>query len=90
MTEGDFADYQEVPEAYFGKLQSVSSEPKSDLDMFKWLMSTMKGYSRAKLLEIVSTSAKFEDLKMLSDEEIKIYYCEGMISAMIANRKKPK
>lgn len=84
MSDEDLADYKAHPDAYFGKIVPVQKNLTTPYDLFAWLMDMYKTTPRDKLLEFVSNWPDFERLQQLSDEDLRVEYCERTAAAMVA------
>lgn len=79
MSDAQLADYKAHPDAYFGKIKAVPKQVRSPYDLFLFFMNAYAATPRAKLLELMGWSD--ERAKDLTDEELRIRYCEGMVVA---------
>jgi SEC-C motif len=85
MSDDELADYKAHSDAYFGQVVPVKKKLNDHLELFEWLMDVNKRLSRAQLLENLSKSPRFDELKDLSDNDLLIEYCEGMTAGFAAS-----
>lgn len=89
MTDNDFAEYAEFPDAYFGRVLPGPTKLKDSFELFGWLMATHKTTTRANMLAWFSTTRDMAALEKLSDEDLRVTYCEAMVTATEAMSSKP-
>ncbi len=89
MTDNDFAEYTEFPDAYFGRVLPGPTKLKNNFELFEWLMATQKATTRANMLAWFSTTRDMAALEKLSDEDLRVTYCEAMVAATEAMSSKP-
>lgn len=90
MSDEDFAEYTEFRGAYFGRVLPEPMNSKDSFELFEWFMDTQKTIHRDKMLAWFSAARDFAELEKLSDEDLRIAYCEAMVAAMEAKTSKPK
>jgi hypothetical protein len=90
MSDSDLAEYAEFRDSYFGRVLPGPVEPKDPFELFEWLMATCKTLTRAKMLAWFSAARDLAELEKLSDEDLRIAYCEAMVGAMEAKTPKPE
>jgi hypothetical protein len=88
MSDDELADYKAHSDAYFGQVVPARKKLEDHFELFEWLMDVNKQLSRAQLLENLSKSPRFDELKDLSDNDLLIEYCEGMTAAFAASMPK--
>lgn len=89
MTDNDFAEYAEFPDAYFGRVLPGPTKLKDSFELFGWLIATHKTTTRANMLAWFSTTRDMAALEKLSDEDLRVTYCEAMVTATEAMSSKP-
>ncbi len=89
MTDADFAEYVEYRDVYFGVVKPAGAHPKDEFELFEWLMEVQKNTPRETMLSWFSSTRDRAELEQLSDEDLRITYCEGMVAAVTAQRQKP-
>ncbi len=90
MSDADLAEYAQFRDVYFGRVLPGPMTPKDNFELFEWFMATHKTMSRAKMLEWFSTARDLAELEKLSDEDLRIAYCEAMVAAVEVTASKPK
>jgi hypothetical protein len=89
MSDADLAEYAEFSDAYFGRLLPGPTKPKDNFELFEWFMATHKTMPRAKMLAWFSAAPDLAELEKLSDEDLRIAYCEALVAAVEAKTSKP-
>lgn len=90
MSDEDLAEYSDYPDTYFGRVLPGPIKPKDELERFEWFMATHKTMPREKILAWFSSAANLAELEKLSDEDLRITYCEALVAFMVAKTSKPK
>jgi hypothetical protein len=88
LSDDELADYWAHPEAYFGRIQPVSKGIRSIYEMFCWLMESYRNTPRERLLEFMATAPNLDELHKMSDDELRMHYCEGLCATLEAERLK--
>lgn len=87
MTDADLSDYRQFGDSVFGKeFQKHKSE--NEFEFFEWLMKANANTSREKLIEWLGPAHR-PNAEGLSDEDLRIYYCEAMVATAV-QRKGPE
>lgn len=81
MSDEDFSEYLQFPDAYFGRIVPGPSKPKDEFELFEWFMAVSTRTPREAILKWFANSPDFEDLHLLDDEELRILYCEGLVAS---------
>jgi hypothetical protein len=81
MSDSDLAEWKEFGDAFFGKVPMASgTHVKNDYEMFEWFMEGYKDLPREQMI------AKFApgslDFEKMTDEELRIVYCENCVAAL--------
>ncbi|MGX4773894.1 YecA family protein [Bradyrhizobium guangdongense] len=84
MDDGQFEEWQLFGEAIFGRASAGSTHAKDEFEMFEWLMEVHKDYPRDKIISGFAASGM--DFDRLSDEELRMTFCENIV-ANLANRR---
>ncbi len=82
MTDDELIDYREHKDAYFGKILPASSNLKTANDLFEWFMGSYKATPRARIIELMQPHAQPAEFEMMSDDEVRAVYCEGLVGIM--------
>lgn len=88
MTDEEFSEYKEFGDAYFGKSDQGNKVVKDDFEMFEWLMYANRNMARDKMLDWFASWRNRAELEAMNDEELRIQYCNGLVSALVARRSK--
>jgi hypothetical protein len=78
LTEAEMGAWKAHPETFFGEVRKLPKKAKNWLELAKFFYESYKSTDREKLLEWMKTADDFEHLKMLSQEELAIVYCERL------------
>lgn len=84
MTEEELIAYRRQPDTFFGVTLKQTQKAKNPLDLFDFFYEGYKDTPRLRLLEFVKNRPDFEVLQKLSDEELLITYCEGIVYSALA------
>jgi hypothetical protein len=77
------SEYKEFGEAYFGQVpQTKIKRPKNEFEWFTWFMDAYKDALRENILAWLSPARDRAELEKLSDEELRMVYCEAHVAAM--------
>jgi hypothetical protein len=83
ISEEELIAYRRQPDTFFGVTRKQTKKAKDSLDLFDFFYESYRKTARQRLLEFVKDRPDFDALKKLSDEELLISYCEGLVySAM--------
>jgi hypothetical protein len=88
MSDDELADYRAHSDAYFGQVVPARKKLEDHFELFEWLIDVNKRLSRAQLLENLSKSPRFDEVKDLNDNDLLVEYCEGMTAAFAASMPK--
>lgn len=88
MSDEEFSEYKLFQESYFGIVRPGPSAPKNDFEMFEWLMMANASLSREEMLSSFKTAPDQEKLSTLSDDELRMAYCNGQLTSLIRSRQK--
>ena len=88
MSDADFGEYSQFRDAYFGQVVPVQKNPKTPFELFEWLMETHKTTPRGNILGWLSAAPNAEELAKLSDDDLRMTYCEGLVASMAAMASK--
>lgn len=91
MSDEALMEYSEFREAYFGRVALGSKNLKNEFELFEWFMVANENMPRDKMIAWFSPARNLTaELEKLSDEELRMAYCEGLIAAMQARKAKPQ
>jgi hypothetical protein len=89
MSDEEIAEYKEYGPAYFGEVRGGSKKLKTAFELFEWFMETQKDMPRVKILAWFAKSPGLGQLEKMSDEELRIAYCEALVSSVEARKANP-
>jgi hypothetical protein len=84
ITDAELAAYRSHPDTFFGVYREVGVSLKTPLDMFEWLHKCYSNTPRARLLEFLKDAPDIAALSQLSDDELRLVYCDRMTGATLA------
>lgn len=87
MSVADLAEYAEYRDAYFGRVTSAQKDAKDVFELFEWLMETQKHFPREKMLTFFSKAPAFAEYEAMSDDDLRIAYCEALVAAIPEKRE---
>jgi hypothetical protein len=87
MTDSEIAEYKKYGPAYFGDPRAGGKKLKDPLELFEWLMETQKNMSRVKLLAWFGGNPALPTLEKMSDDELRLAYCEALTASIDARSK---
>jgi uncharacterized protein YjiS (DUF1127 family) len=83
MSDPEFLEYKEFGEAFFGRVPlEASNQIKDPFQFFEWLMVVNQATSRKNMLDWFSETRNRAELEQLSDDELRMLYCEAHLGAM--------
>jgi hypothetical protein len=83
MSDTEFSEYKEFGEAYFGRVPlQTGNQTKDPFHFFEWLMEVNQATPRLNMLDWFAPTRDRAELENLSDEELRMVYCEGHVGAM--------
>src|SRR5206468_3963533 len=89
MSPDELHDYRGNKEAYFGKVVHVGRNVGNDpYEMFKAFFENQMGMSRNTLLGRLVGFRTPEEFAKWSDEDLLMFYCEGLVRGALAGRTK--
>lgn len=89
MSDAALAEYRQYGDAYFGRSSAGPARPKDEFELFEWFMEAEKNKPRDKILKWFSSARDLAALENLSDEDLRIAYCEALVAAIKADTSKP-
>jgi hypothetical protein len=83
ISDAALSEYKEFGEAYFGQVPHTKmKQPKNESEWFTWFMDAYKDAHRENMLAWLSPARDRAELGKLSDEELRMVYCEAHVAAM--------
>jgi hypothetical protein len=82
MTDEQLAEYKAYPEAYFGKIMSVSKKVTTPYELFEFWLESHKHLSREQLLIQLARHPNIEALRAMSTADLLVEYAEAMVAAL--------
>lgn len=84
MSERQLHEWEQYKETYFGVVQHFWKGNCTPYEMFEFFIKSYRNTPRAKIEEHMKAAPKIEELKKLSDEDLLLRYCEGLVAGMKA------
>jgi hypothetical protein len=88
MTDEEFRDYQNHPDAYFGSIYRQGRKSNDIYEFFENIVEIHMGYSKESTLKHMEKWSNYEDIQKLSKEEIVLLYCESIAHHMHKSSKR--
>lgn len=85
LSDAEIKAYRSHPETFFGRVQKVSKNTNNPLDLYAFFLESYKQTPREKLLEFMAGAPDFNELKQLSDEELRYAYAERVTYWAVQN-----
>jgi len=83
VTDEEIEAYKKYPDTFFGVPRQQGRKAEDPLELYDFFYESYKKTPRKRILELVKGHPDFDVLQKLSDEELLIAYCEGLVySAM--------
>ncbi len=76
LSEAEVKAYRSHPETFFGRVQKISKNTNDPLDLYSFFLQSYKETPREKLLEFMAGAPDLDELKQLSEEELRYAYAE--------------
>lgn len=87
LSNAEIAAYEAHPETFFGRVVRQGGNIEKPIDMFEFLLNNFKDTSREKMLDWFKDASDIEELKKLSDEELRLKYAERHVLSVMARSK---
>jgi hypothetical protein len=88
LSDAEMAAYRSHPETFFGRVIKVSKNTEDPMDLYTFFIESYKETSREKLLEFMGGAPDIEELKKLSEDELRYTYAERLTHYAMQDRKK--
>lgn len=83
VTDEELEAYKKYPDTFFGVLRQQGRKADDPLDLYDFFYESYKSTPHERILEFVKDRPDFDALQKLSNMELLISYCEGLVySAM--------
>lgn len=87
LSDAEMAAYKAHPETFFGRVVKQGGNVEEPIDMFEFLLESFKEEPREKMLEWFKDASDLEELRNLSDEELRLKYAERHTLSVMARSK---
>ena len=88
LSNAELAAYRAHPETFFGRVMPVSRNVEDPMDLYASVINAYKETPREKLLEFMGDAPDIEELKKLSDDELRYAYAERVTHSAMKERRK--
>ena len=88
LSDTEISAYRAHPETFFGRVVKVSKHTKDPLELYTFFIENYKETSRDKLLNLMSGSPDIEELKNLSEDELRYTFAERLTHSAIRDKNK--
>ncbi len=84
VTEEEIEAYKKYPDTFFGVPRQQGRKVNDPVELYDFFYDSYKATPRERILEFVKNRPDFSALQKLSDEELLISYCEGLVYSAMA------
>jgi hypothetical protein len=88
-SEEEYRAYKLHPDTFFGAIRKAPRNLKSPYELFEWLVEAHIRTPRDTILKHLDGSPDIDQLRMLSDEDLVLTYCERLVANINAKRLEP-
>ena len=89
MSDSEMQDYKVFGHAYFGKTSHSSVNGlNNEYELFEFLMSVNAEKSRESILKYFEKSNRISELQVMSDDDLRITYCEHLVWSIVNSNTK--
>ena len=89
LSDAELAAYNQHPETFFGVPLKVGKNIGNDpFELFEFLYENYKSAPREKMLEWFAKAEDLDELKKLSDDDLRLAYCERHVYGIVQMSKK--
>ncbi|NTU49657.1 MAG: hypothetical protein HGA87_01955 [Desulfobulbaceae bacterium] len=86
VTDDEISAYKKYPDTFFGVHRHQGGKTEDPLELFDFFHETYKKTPREKLLEFMKNWPNINEIKKLSDDELSITYCEGLVYSILRDK----
>ncbi|MDE2231987.1 MAG: hypothetical protein KGJ95_08005, partial [Candidatus Omnitrophica bacterium] len=79
VTDDEIVVYKRYPETFFGVPRRQGRKIDDPLELYDFFYETYKRTPRVKLLEFMKDFSDIAEISKLSNEELSVRYCEGLV-----------
>ena len=90
ITDAELDDYRRFPDTCFGAYRPQGRRAESPIELFDFMHETYKNSPKEKLLEFLKGTADFDQLALLSQNELSEIYCERLVYSVMAQAEADK
>ncbi|MFC1889134.1 hypothetical protein ACFL4G_05190 [Thermodesulfobacteriota bacterium] len=88
LSDNEIAVYKSHPETFFGRIVRIPKTIEDPMDLYAFFINSYKDTPRQKLLELIGVGPYIEEIKKLSDEELRYAYAEQLTRGLVRDKKK--
>jgi len=88
ISDIELEDYERHPDTFFGVIHPQGKNTDEPYDLFEWMLDSYSKTPKERLLEFMNNRKDIEQLKLLTQEELAIIYCEGCVYSILQQRDK--
>jgi hypothetical protein len=90
MSEDEFIDYKNHPEAFFGIVQRPSGEAKDSYELFEFLIDSYRNTPKERLLELIKDAPDIDSLREMKHFELVLECCERWVASIVNDKQGTK
>jgi hypothetical protein len=90
MSADQMADYKRHPDVFFGEESRNGGNIDDPYLMFEWLLKSYSKTPKERLLKIMVGSSDIERLKLMTQEDLALTYCERMVFNFLSSHAPEK
>lgn len=88
LSDAEIAAYRSHPETFFGRITQVPKKTEDPMDLYTFFLDSFKKTPRERLLELMGEAPDIEELKKLSEDELRYTYAERLTHWAMRKKKK--
>jgi hypothetical protein len=88
LSDAEIAAYRSHPDTFFGRIMQVPKKTEDPMDLYTFFLDSFKKTPRERLLELMGEASDIEELKKLSEDELRYTYAERLTHWAMREKKK--
>ncbi|MFH1519998.1 MAG: SEC-C metal-binding domain-containing protein [Candidatus Omnitrophota bacterium] len=88
VSDEEIAAYKKYPDTFFGVPRQQGKKIDDPLELYDFFYESYKKTPKEKLLDFMKNAPDIEELKKLSEEELRVRYCEGVVYSAMRDKVK--
>lgn len=87
MSDDEFTDYKNHPEAYFGILQQASRKAKDPYDLFEFFVDSYRNTPKEHMLELFKDASDIDSLRGMEHMDLVLECCERWVASALNDKR---